>query len=102
LKEELGLLWEQNSYAAMSRFLTQWCEQAQQTGVRQLRQIAKTLQAHRTGLLNYWRHPINNGRMEGTNNKIKTLNRQAYGYRDEEFFMLKLLGLHESRYKLCG
>ncbi len=34
--------------------------------------------------------------MEGTNNKIKTLNRQAYGYRDEEFFILKLLGLHES------
>ena len=102
LKEELSLLWEQGSYVAMSRFLTQWCEQAQQTGVRQLRQMAKTLQVHRRGLLNYWRHPINNGRMEGTNNKIKTLNRQAYGYRDEEFFILKLLGLHESRYKLCG
>ena len=102
LKEELGLLWEQDSYAAMSRFLTQWCEQAQQTGVRQLRQMAKTLQVHRRGLLSYWCHPINNGRMEGTNNKIKTLNRQAYGYRDEEFFILKLLGLHESKYKLCG
>jgi transposase len=102
LKEELGLLWQQDSYGAMSRFLTQWCEQAQQTGVRQLQQMAKTLQLHRRGLLNYWRHPINNGRMEGTNNKIKTLNRQAYGYRDEEFFILKLLGLHESRYKLCG
>ncbi len=102
LKEELSLLWEQHSYAAMSRFLTGWCKQAQQTGVRQLRQMAKTLQVHRRGLLNYWCHPINNGRMEGTNNKIKTLNRQAYGYRDEEFFILKLLGLHESRYKLCG
>ena len=102
LKEELGLLWEQDSYAAMSRFLTHWCEQAQQTGVRQLQKMAKTLQLHRRGLLNWWRHPINNGRMEGTNNKIKTLNRQAYGYRDEEFFILKLLGLHESRYKLCG
>ena len=102
LKEELSLLWEQDSYGAMSRFLTAWCEQAHQTGVRQLRQMAKTLQLHRRGILNYWSHPINNGRMEGTNNKIKTLNRQAYGYRDEEFFNLKLLGLHESRYKLCG
>jgi len=102
LKEELGLLWEQNSYAAMNRFLTQWCEQAHQTGIRQLQQMAKTLQTHRSGILTWWRHPINNGRMEGTNNKIKTLNRQAYGYRDEEFFILKLLGLHESRYKLTG
>ncbi len=102
LKEELSLLWEQESYAAMNRFLHQWCEQANQTGVRQLQQMAKTLQVHRSGILNWWRHPINNGRMEGTNNKIKTLNRQAYGYRDEDFFILKLLGLHESRYKLTG
>jgi transposase len=102
LKEELSLLWEQESYAAMNRFLNQWCEQANQTGVRQLRQMAKTLQVHRSGILNWWRHPINNGRMEGTNNKIKTLNRQAYGYRDEDFFILKLLGLHESRYTLTG
>lgn len=102
LKEELSLLWEQTSYAEMNRFLTQWCEQANETGVRQLQKMAKTLQVHRRGILNWWQHPINNGRMEGTNNKIKTLNRQAYGYRDEEFFILKLLGLHESRYTLTG
>lgn len=102
LKEELSLLWEQSSYAKMNRFLTQWCEQANETGVRQLQKMAKTLQVHRKGILNWWQHPINNGRMEGTNNKIKTLNRQAYGYRDEEFFILRLLGLHESRYTLPG
>lgn len=102
LKEELALLWQQESYVAMNRFLSQWCQQAKETGVRQLQQMAKTLQVHRSGILSWWRHPINNGRMEGTNNKIKTLNRQAYGYRDEDFFILKLLGLHESRYKLTG
>lgn len=102
LKEELSLLWEQSSYASMNHFLTQWCDQANQTGVRQLQKMAKTLQVHRRGILSWWQHPINNGRMEGTNNKIKTLNRQAYGYRDEEFFILRLLGLHESRYTLTG
>jgi transposase len=102
LKEELSLLWEQHSYADMNAFLNQWCDQAYQTGVKQLHKMARTLQVHRRGILNWWSHPINNGRMEGTNNKIKTLNRQAYGYRDEEFFILKLLGLHESRYKLTG
>ena len=102
LKEELNLLWEQKSYAQMHHFLSQWCNQATQTGVRQLQKMAKTLQVHRSGILSWWTHPINNGRMEGTNNKIKTLNRQAYGYRDEDFFILKLLGLHESRYILAG
>jgi transposase len=102
LKEELGLLWEQASAKAMERFLRQWCERALATGIKQLGQMAKTLLTHWTGILNWWTYPINNGRMEGTNNKIKTLTRQAYGYRDEDFFILKLLGLHESRYKLVG
>ena len=102
LKEELGLLWEQPSSQAMERFLRRWCDRAMATGVKQLEQMAKTLLTHWTGVLNWWDHRINNGKMEGTNNKIKTLTRQAYGYRDEDFFILKLLGLHESRYKLVG
>jgi transposase len=102
LKEELSLLWEQSSYNEMKQFLQQWCQRAMDTGIKQLAQMAKTLLTHWTGILNWWTHPINNGKMEGTNNKIKTLTRRAYGYRDEDFFILKLLGLHESRYKLVG
>ena len=53
-------------------------------------------------MLSWWQHPINHGRMEGTNNKIRMLNRQAYAYRDEQFFILKLLGLLRFRYTLTG
>jgi transposase len=70
LKEELGLLWEQPSYQAMEKFLRQWCERGLSTGVKQLAQMAKTLLAHWTGVLNWWDHRINNGKMEGTNNKL--------------------------------
>jgi len=70
LKEELSLLWEQPSYTAMKRFLRQWCARAMSTGIKQLGQMAKTLLKHWTGILNWWVHPINNGKMEGTNNKI--------------------------------
>ncbi|HDQ40900.1 MAG TPA: hypothetical protein ENN39_11930, partial [Desulfonatronum sp.] len=38
----------------------------------------------------------------GTNNKIKTMKRQAYGFRDNEFFKLRILGLHETKYALTG
>ena len=47
-----------------------------------LRQMARTLEAHRRGLLAYYDYPISTGPLEGTNNKIKTLKRQAYGFRD--------------------
>lgn len=40
--------------------------------------------------------------MEGTSNKIKTLKRQAYGYRDQEFFKRRILGIHEDKYALSG
>jgi transposase len=40
--------------------------------------------------------------LEGTNNKIKTMKRQAYGFRDHEFFKLKILGIHQTRYALVG
>ena len=45
---------------------------------------------------------ISTGPLEGTNNKIKTMKRQAYGFRDQEFFKLKILAIHEARYALVG
>jgi len=102
LKEELSLLWEQPSRAAMEDFLRQWCTRAMDTGIGLLRQIAKTLLLHASGILNWWEHRLSTGKMEGVNNKIKTLTRQAYGYRDEAFFILKLLSLHHARIKLVG
>jgi len=102
LKEELGLLWEQPSRVAMEDFLRQWCARAMETGIALLRQMAKTLLLHASGILSWWEHRLSSGKMEGVNNKIKTLTRQAYGYRDEAFFILKLLALHQARIKLLG
>jgi len=30
------------------------------------------------------------------------MKRQAYGFRDHEFFKLKILGIHQTRYALVG
>jgi len=100
LKQELSLLWEQPSRAAMESFLRQWCERAMATGIGLLRKMAKTLLLHAIGLLHWWEPRINSGQMEGVNNKIKTLTRRAYRYRDEAFFILKLLSLHHAKFKL--
>ena len=64
--------------------------------------MAKTLAGHRSGLLTYYDVRISSGPMEGTNNKIKTMKRQAYGFRDHEFFKLKILAIHETKYALVG
>jgi transposase len=40
--------------------------------------------------------------MEGTNNKIKVMKRQAYGFRDKNFFKLRILAIYEAKYALTG
>jgi hypothetical protein len=67
-----------------------------------LQQMAKTLEGHRAGLLAYYDVMISSGPMERTNNKIQTMKRQAYGFRDLEFFKLKILAIHETKYALVG
>jgi transposase len=102
LKEALNLLWEQPSYDLMKSYLRQWCAWALASGVCQMQQLGKTLLGHASGILAWWKHRISNGRMEGINNKIKTLLRQTYGLRDERFFTLKLYALHHARPTLLG
>lgn len=102
LKEDLRQFWEQSSKTAAAAFLEDWIARAQSAGIPFLLRFSKTLALHRRGLLAYYDYPISTGPLEGTNNKIKTMQRQAYGFRDQEFFKLKILALHEARYALVG
>jgi transposase len=102
LKEDLRRFWQQPGKSFATTFLDGWIRRAQASGIKALQQMAKTLAAHRSGLLAYYDVMITSGPMEGTNNKIKTMKRQAYGFRDLEFFKLKILAIHESKYALVG
>jgi len=100
LKEDLWQLWEQEGYPQASEFLNDWIARARSSGVRMLQQFAETLVLHRRGLLNGYPCPISTGPLEGTNTKIKLMQRQAYGYRDTEFFRLRIYAIHNSTYAL--
>ena len=86
----------------MRSFLEGWCRRALETGLAPFKSLVKTLRSRRKGILEWFRHRINSGRMEGINNKVKVMTRSAYGYRDEAFFILKLYNLHLSRQELVG
>ena len=102
LREELREFWNQSSRAEAEEVLDGWVKSANTTGIKVLMDMAKSLQGHRFGLLNWYDYQISTGPLEGTNNKIKTLQRTAYGFRDKEFFKLKIKALHESKYALVG
>jgi transposase len=102
LKDELNEIWEQDDQETAQALLMDWIVYAESTGIRILKQFARTLRFHAFGILAWYDYPISTGPLEGTNNKIKTMKRQAYGFRDPEFLMLKILGIHETTYALVG
>ena len=84
-----------SSYHARAAF-HRWCKLAEETGIPELAIMAKTIRDKMDGIVSYWtfRH-ISNAKMEGFNNKIRWLIRQAYGFRDREYFKLKIYQLPE-------
>jgi len=102
LKEDLRQIWLQPNKETVERVFADWVKRAQSTGIKMLKKFADTLAAHKSGILAYYDYRMSSGPLEGTNNKIKTMKRMAYGFRDMEFFKLKIMALHETKYALVG
>jgi len=102
LKEELRELWNCTSRKESEQYLSGWLKKAWASGVTLIKKFATMVASHKVGILNYFNHPLTTGPVEGINNKIKVLKRKAYGYRDIEYFKLRIYFLHESRYALIG
>jgi transposase len=83
-----------------SALLEEWCALADGTGLPEMAGMAKTVRRHFTGILAFWRHGgATNAAQEGFNNKIRWLIGQAYGFRDYEYFRLKIFDLPSTSIK---
>lgn len=102
MKEKLRFIWFQESKVIAEKSLNEWIGEAKVSGISILEGFADTLKTHKEGILAYYDYGISTGPLEGMNNKIKTMKRQAYGFRDIEFFKLKILAIHEAKYALVG
>jgi len=102
MKEQLRSFWGQNSKERAESFLRQWVFDALMSGIKQLASVGLTIFRNWNGILSYYPHKITNGILEGLNNKIKTMKRQAYGFRDMEYFKLRIYDMHTSKYAFAG
>jgi transposase len=99
MKEELHRIWEQPDMKSGAKVFDEWLEMAESSGIDMLRRFAKTLREHQEGILNYYKSRITTATLEGTNTKIRVLQRRAYGYRDQEYLKLRILALHETNFQ---
>jgi len=90
LRDELKQLWRYPDQHGLEAAWAQWYRQAQESGIEALQRFAERLKPYLHGIVARCRHPLNTSVVEGINNTIKVIKRRAYGYRDQEYFFLKI------------
>jgi len=90
LMADLKHLWDYRYPGAAERFFKSWMSRAMRSRIEPLKAFARKLKEYLPGILSHCRWPLHTSLLEGINNKIKVIKRMAYGYRDEEYFFLKI------------
>jgi transposase len=90
LKDDLKHLWDYVYEGAARRFWQQWYDRAIRSRIEPLKTFARRLKEYLPGILAHCRWPLHTSLLEGINNKIKVIKRMAYGFRDDDYFFLKI------------
>ena len=92
LKEDLRRVWTYKRKAWAAKWLEAWCQRAPDSGIKPLIRFTKKLLYHKESILAHCDYPIHTSIIEGMNNKIKVIKRIAFGFRDFDYFALKIRG----------
>lgn len=91
LKEEFRRFYEAANQEKAEKILLDWIDECNESNLKPFIKLAKRLNRWKDGLLEYFKQKISNGISEGINNKIKVIKRRSYGFRDMNYFFLKIL-----------
>lgn len=93
LKESFGQLWDYTSEAWARKFFENWRAQLKWQRLKPYEKFAEMIERHWDGIAAYCKpeNKVSLGFVEGLNNKIRVIQRRAYGLRDEEYLRLKVL-----------
>ena len=90
LGAQLKELWYCESEAHAKGLWEAWWAQVQESGIKPLKEFARKLSPYLHGIIASASYPLNTCTLEGINNKIKLIKRMGYGYRDTDYFFLKI------------
>jgi len=93
LKEAFGQLWDYGREGWARRFFENWRVGLKWQRLGPYERFADLIDRHWDGIAAYCKpqNKVSLGFVEGLNNKIRVLQRRAYGLRDEEYLSLKVL-----------
>ena len=93
LKESFGQLWDYEREGWARRFFDNWRASLKWQRLEPYEKFAAMIERHWDGIAAYCKpeNKVSLGFVEGLNNKIRVIQRRAYGLRDEEYLRLKVL-----------
>ena len=93
LRESFGQLWSYQTEGWARRFFDNWKQSLKWQRLKPYEKFAEMIERHWSGIAAYSRpeNKVSLGFVEGLNNKIRVIQRKAYGLRDEEYLRLKIL-----------
>jgi transposase len=93
LKETFGQLWDYQREGWARRFFEQWRAALKWQRLKPYEEFAALIERHWDGIAAYCapENKVSLGFVEGLNNKIRVLQRRAYGLRDPDYLRLKVL-----------
>lgn len=95
LKEDFRQIYAQKNIEDARKKLREWIIMARETGLKPMIKLANTIEVSEHEILAWYHGKLSTGKVEGINNKIKVMKRNAYGYRDDYYFTLRLFSLHD-------
>jgi transposase len=95
LKEQISDIFDEENCEEALRRLSEWIENVRESGFEPFEKVVKTLRRYSYGIHNYFRYKVTNAGSEGFNTKINVVRRKAYGYKDLDYFILKI-------FQVCG
>jgi len=98
IKEKLADAYGKDNEPEMAKDMTEIMELCSATGNKHFLWFRNLIDKHFEGIIAHATYQITSGKVEGINNKIKTLRRQGYGYPDDEYFFLKLFDASRNDY----
>jgi transposase len=84
LKETLAAVFDETDYDDATRELDSWLTWAVRSRLKPFIKLAKTIKKYREGILAFFKTRLTNGRVEGINNKLRTIARRAFGFHSAE------------------
>ena len=98
IKEKLSDAYTMTDETKMADAIIDIIDICNATGNKHLLWFGKLLDTHFEGIIAHATYKISSGKIEGINQKIKTLRRHGYGYPDDEYFFLKIMDASRKEY----